>query len=67
MVDEHERALAESDLRPAMATAAFDPRKGSGLPTNGQEGKWQRGRSPCRQRHSSLGTINRSDGGAGKA
>ena len=29
--------------------------------------KWQRGRSPRRQRHSLSGTINRSDGGAGKA
>ena len=29
--------------------------------------KWQRGRSPRGQRHSLSGTINRSDGGAGKA
>jgi hypothetical protein len=66
MVDEHERALAESDLRPAMATAV---RPAEGLWTSYQwsRRKWQRGRSPRRQRHSSLGTINRSDGGAGKA
>jgi hypothetical protein len=43
--------------------------RGKGLWTSYQwsRRKWQRGRFPRGQRHSVSGTINRSDGGAGKA